>query len=426
VPRPGGTTTAPVTGGGGAAPETGDPARAGGLLPAEVTAATPGNLAPPFPFRSLVLAYLFLVPMNFVVQVYGGSVIAERIGRRAEPVLASPARAWEIVLGKALPHLALLMGVSVAVAVAIGAGWLSVVAVLPLALAFLALEFLAALVARSFRELTFLTVFISVALTVYAFLPAVFAQLGAVALVSPISLVVLDLRGEPVSLGEALYATLPLAGLALAMFALGAALYREEDLFHQKPIGAKLLDALAGQVRSWKSGFKVAVLLIPCVFVAELLLVVALVAVSGPLALAGGLVAVAVIEEACKGLPSYAAVQRGALPRGEVVRFGALAGVGFFVAEKGFLLAALVGLTDLPAGTAVFGGAGAGLAPGLGTAPLLALLVAPLGLHVATATLSAWGARGGKALFAASFATAVVVHASYNAVVLTATLEALR
>ncbi|HVL87026.1 MAG TPA: PrsW family intramembrane metalloprotease [Candidatus Thermoplasmatota archaeon] len=384
------------------------------LLPPEIGEATPQTLAPPFPFRSLVLAYLFLIPMNFVVQVYAGSAIAERLQRKGEPLLASPARPWEIVVGKALPYFAAMMGVCAIIALAIGGGVVSVLAVAPLALVFLAAEFVAAMFARSFRELTFLTVFASVMITIYAFLPAVFTGVSAVALVSPITLVVMDLRGAPIELAQALYATVPLTFVSFVLFLLGTALYREEDLFHQKRVAAKALDALARQVRGVGSGFKIAILLIPLVLVAELLLVTFLFAWPIPLGVAGVLLAVALVEEVAKGLPSLAAVDRRAILPQHALAFGALTGVGFFVAEKGFLLASLVGLFGIPEGAAVFGM----MTPG-GALPLAGLLLlAPLALHVATATLSAWGASKGRRPFAIALLLAILAHAAYNATVL--------
>lgn len=414
-PPPGGVSGGSGSGGsGGTGSDGGLPEETapGGftLLPPERDVATPATLAPPFPFRSLILAYLFLVPMNFIAQAYGGSAIAERLGRRGEAVLASPARTAEVLLGKALPYLALTLLVSSGLALALGGGWLAVLAMLPVGLAFLALEFLAAMTARSFRELTFLTVFISVLLTVYLFLPAVFADVHPVALVSPITLVVEDLRHQAVTIPEVLYATLPLTAFSLTVFLLAAGLHREEDMFHQKPVRAKVLDALALRVKGAASGFTLQVLLIPLVFVAELLVLTFLFAWSAPGALAFALLSVAVVEELFKAGPSYAALSRGVLPPRRALRFGALAGLGFFAAEKGFLLAAMVGLFNLPAGAAIFG-----VAPGAALAGFgLALLVAPLALHMVTATLTAWGARSGKQTFLASLLLAIVLHAAYN------------
>ncbi|MHB8605711.1 MAG: PrsW family intramembrane metalloprotease [Thermoplasmatota archaeon] len=409
----------PSTGGSSAdAPLPSAPASGFALLPQTRSVNTPETLAPPFPFRSLVLAYFFLIPMNFVVQVYSGSLLNERIQRRGEALLASPARPWEIILGKTLPYATVLLASTMLVAYSIGGGWLSVVAVAPLAFTFLALQFVGGMFARSFRELTFLTVFTSVLLTLYAFLPAIFADVHPVAFVSPITLVVLDLRHEVPTLGEALYALAPLTLVAIVLFRIGAALYREEDLFHQKPVPSKAIDALARQVRRLASGFWLAILLIPFVFVAELLLVAFLFAWPVPTGLLGALLAVAVVEEFFKAAPSYAAVSRGRVAPRKAAAFGALVGLGFFVAEKGFLLASLVGLFNVGAGAAVFGTSGVTLPAGAGGLVVAMLLVGPLALHTATASLTGWAATRGKRVFALGFFAAVAIHTAYNATIL--------
>jgi ABC-type Na+ efflux pump permease subunit len=418
----GGTEDGTVSGGGaGGSGSSGEgaigdgPASGFSFLPPERSVNTPETLSPPFPFRSLILAYLFLIPMNFVVQVYAGSAIAERLGRKGEPILASPARPWEIILGKALPYFLLMMAVAGAITFFIGGGWLTLVAVAPLAFTFLAVEFIAAMFARSFRELTFLTVFTSVLLTIYAFLPAVFSDVHPISLVSPITLVVFDLRGDPVDLASVLYATLPLTLFSVVLFMLGAALYREEDLFHQKPVLAKAVDSVARQIRGLGSAIRLQVMFLPFVFVAELLLITFLFAWPVPVGVLGILLAVALVEEAFKGIPSYAGLQRGVIDPKKAVLFGALVGVGFFLAEKGFLLASLAGLYDVPAGAAVFGAAGGSRLPVEASGLLVAaLLLGPLLLHVVTASISAWGARRSRSDFAACFALAVLVHTTYN------------
>ncbi|MUW15523.1 PrsW family intramembrane metalloprotease, partial [Halorubrum sp. CBA1125] len=196
------------------------PAIGGGVFGAD-TAGSPGSIAPPFPFVSLLLAFVFLVPMNFLVQAYGSSVLDERTNRRGEPLLVTPLSPVDIVAGKTLPYAGLAVLVTVAIAAAVGGGPLSVIAVLPIVATFLAATFVGAMFARSFKELTFVTVGVSVLLTTYAFVPAVFTNVTPVALVSPLTLVVFDLQGEAVSAGEVLFATTPMAVGAALLFGLG-------------------------------------------------------------------------------------------------------------------------------------------------------------------------------------------------------------
>ncbi len=387
------------------------------LFGTEGTSGSPSEIAPPFPFRSLVLAFVFVLPLNFVIQAYGSSMLSERLNRRGELLLVAPVSPAEIVFGKTLPYFAAslaITGTVVASLWALGgqAGPLSVLAVVPLAVLFLATTFLGAMFARSFKELTFVSVTISTLLTTYAFVPAIFAATSPVAFVSPLTIAVRDLTGEGVTLGQFLFATGPPTLVAGVCFLFGLGLYREEDLFTQRPVHLKALDALAGRIRRPRSLALIVALLVPFVFVAELLAVALLVALPVALSIPLVFATVAVIEELAKALPIHAGYVHGRYERtlGVAAAAGGAAGLGFFLAEKLSLVVQIVGLPTVAVADAAF-------QTGLGTGSPVAIAVlaaAPLVLHVATATVSALGARRGHAAFAAALAVAILLHLAYN------------
>ena len=384
-----------------------------GLFGGGSSSGSPAAISPPFPFASLILAFAFLVPMNFVVQAYGSSVLEERVGRRGELLLVSPASPGEIVAGKTLPYLGAMVAMIIAVAVLVGGGLMSVAAVLPVALVFLGATFAAAMFARSFKELTFVTVSVSVFLTAYSFVPAIFTNVTPVALISPLTLVVRDLQGTGVSLGEYLFATGPAYLVGLSLFGLGVGIYREEDLFTQRAVSLKLLDALAARVRSRRSAASLAALSIPFVLLAELLALALLFALPREAALPVLFVVIAGVEEVAKSLHVYAGLHEGRLDASRTLRggliLGTLAGAGFFVGEKAFVVVQLVGLSTVPIGEAT--------AATAGVLPTAGLLLAPLALHVVTASLSAVGATRGLRGYLTGLLVAVAVHAGYNLVV---------
>ncbi|ELZ26470.1 ABC transporter permease [Halogeometricum pallidum JCM 14848] len=427
-------STAGSTDGGASAGTTGSDGslsvpNLGGVNPfASGSTGSPVDIRPPFPFASLVLAFAFLVPMNFVVQAYGGTMLNERINRRGELLLVAPVSPGDIVLGKTLPYLLALVGLTTAIALAVGGGLVSVAAVLPIGLVFLGATFVGAMFARSFKELTFVTVAVSVFLTSYTFVPAIFTQVTPVALISPLTLVVRDLGTQSVSLGEYLFSTGPFFLCGVALFALGAGVYREEDMFTQRSVPLKFLDALDARVSRPRDAAVVSALSIPFVFAAELLAVAVLFVLPVALTVPTMLLLVALVEEAAKSLHVFAAFEKSRFERTlpTALRLGALSGLGFFVGEKFTAVAQLIGLQRLelgrtllaPAGVdaGALGGAGAGAVSG-GAAGLLlavALLFAPLALHAVTAGISAVGASRGKRPYAAAFLVAVAVHAAYN------------
>jgi ABC-type Na+ efflux pump permease subunit len=384
---------------------------------------TPGSISPPFPFQSLVLAFLFIVPMNFVVQAYGSTIIDERVNRRGELMLVSPVTRADIIAGKTLPYFAGLLAVCAGIAVVVGGDPYSLAAVppilaavTPIALLFLASAFVGGMFARSFKELTFVTIAVSVFLTAYVFVPAIFSDVTPIALISPLTLVVRHLRDVGFTAVEYLYSTGPFYLASLVLFAVGASVYREEDMFTQKPIGAKALDAVATFVHSRKSVAAVTMATIPFVFVAELLVVAVVFPLPGVLAVPALLGSIAVVEEVAKSLATYAGFthDRFADTNPAAVGVGVASGLGFFLAEKATLVVQLVGMGTVEYGRAAFGTVPMDASPLL----VLALLLLPLGLHVVTATISALGARRSRRAYLLALVAAVVVHLAYNALVI--------
>jgi RsiW-degrading membrane proteinase PrsW (M82 family) len=258
------------------------------------------------------------------------------------------------------------------------------------------------------------TVAITVSLTSYAFVPAIFTDVTPIALISPLTIVVRDLAGQSISLSAFGFSTLPPLLTATLFFGLGAGLYREEDMFTQRSIPLKVLDALAGRIARPRSVGLLVAVLIPFVLVAELVVVALLFAVpefaSIPLVLA----AIVVIEEVAKGVPSYAGFVHRRYDRSlrSSILVGTMAGLGFFVAEKGLLLVQFL-FQDLPA---VEEAALATSGPVGNMGPLVGLLLlfAPLALHVVTATATAIGGSRGRRGFAVGLAAAILIHFAYN------------
>jgi ABC-type Na+ efflux pump permease subunit len=280
----------------------------------------------------------------------------------------------------------------------------------PIALAFLAATFVGGMFARSFKELTFVTVTVSVFLTSYVFVPAIFTNVTPIALISPLTLIVMELQGEAVGVGAYIFSTAPFYLCSIILFLLGAGVYREEDMFTQKSVPLKFLDALDARLRGRKSVAVLSALSIPFVFIAELLAIAVLfvlpVDVSVPLIL----VVIAGIEEVAKSIHIYAGFESDRFSRSTKMALilGAMSGFGFFVGEKFTAIAQVVGLPDLVLGEAAF--TPAGVTP----TATLALLLAPLVLHTVTAGISALGAKRNMRWYLVALVVATVVHAAYN------------
>ncbi|WP_233735629.1 ABC transporter permease family protein [Halonotius aquaticus] len=376
------------------------------------TSGSPAEIQPPFPFGSLLLAFLFLVPMNFVIQSYGSSILNERISRRGELLLVAPVERLDIVAGKTLPYAAIAVAVTAVIAAAIGGSLLSVAAVVPIAMTFLAATFLGAMFARSFKELTFVTITITVFLTSYVFIPSIFTNVTPIALISPLTLVVMELQGEAVTLGSYLFSTGPFYTSAGVLFLLGTGVYREEDMFSQKPVPLKFLDALDARLSGIRSVGVLTALFLPFVFIAELLAIAVLFVLPIEVSIPLMLVVIAAVEEVAKSVHVFAGFESDRFDRSvrTALLLGIASGIGFFVAEKFTAVAQLVGLPNLQLGEAALQPAGIGITPSTS----LLLLAGPLVLHTVTAGVAALGARKNLRWYLVSLVAATAIHAAYN------------
>ena len=191
----------------------------------------PDEVEPPFPIRSLLLTFAYVLPASLLAQVHASNLHGERTRHRGILLLSAPASPAAILLGKSAPGLAAALIVAISTTLLLGAGLLGFLA----AVAFLGFLFastsLLALISRSPRELSLLQVAATTLLNVFLFLPAMFPSIPAVAFLSPVHVVASGIRDDPVTWGQFLYAVAPLslgaAGLGLA----AVGLLRDELLF---------------------------------------------------------------------------------------------------------------------------------------------------------------------------------------------------
>ncbi|HEX9817128.1 MAG TPA: hypothetical protein VGB18_09125 [Candidatus Thermoplasmatota archaeon] len=365
----------------------------------------PGRVEPPFPMRSLLLTFLYLVPMNFISQYYASSLLGERTRNRGVLLLSAPITGPQILLGKTLPYIGITLFLAVIITVYLGAGLLSFIAILPVLGFFLAATSFAALIARSYRELTFLVTTMSVGLSTFLFLPAIFTQVHPIAFISPISVVAAQLRDEAVPFASVIYSVTPLtfAGAVLALLA--TLMYREEMLFAPKKITAKILDSIHLVVHGPKGFLVAGIVVLPFVFGLELFLLALSVTLPLRLAIMVFLIGVATIEEIAKAIPALAHYRNAAHPRRPWVA-GLTIGIGFFLGEKVGLFLSVVGLQLIPLGQT--------LLTNYGISTTALLVLAPLVLHVVTATISAYAARTGRWAVLIGIPVAIALHVLYN------------
>lgn len=370
-------------------------------------AVRPRDVQPPFPVESLLLTFAYLIPMNLIAQLHAGSLLGERTRHRTVLLLASPLRPWQILRGRTLPYLGVGLVAWLGATVAIGAGWQGALAALVIVALALAISLLLGLLARSPRELTFLLTGATTALSTFLFLPAIFTAIPQVAFLSPVAVVSASIEGDAVAWGPFLYATLPLALVALALVLLSLGLARDETLHSQRPLGARLLASLRRLAATRRGLLLAGVLAVPFALALQLFLLALIIPLGLWVALPTVVLGAALVEEALKQAAALAHRTAGR-PR-PAWATGLLVGAGFFLGEKLALLVGLVGFGLLPNGASLLAilGGGTGL-----------LLFAPLLLHAAAAVVGATGAGRGRGWTALALGGAWALHAAYNAFLL--------
>jgi ABC-type Na+ efflux pump permease subunit len=266
------------------------------------TLSIPSHLSPPIPFRSVVISFLFIFPIYFIAQFFSSSIMEERIKRKGELLLVSPVSSTQIVLGKLLPYLLGSIALVVMMTFRLGGSPWIILVVLPISLIYLSTSFLGAIIARSYKELSFVLIFLSVFLSGYIFFPAMFSNVHAISIISPMTLVVRLLENETVSLRDYMFSTIPFYLVSILIFIFGIFIYREEDLFTQKTISGKLLDSIQEFLkRTPVPLFSLSIILIPIAFSIQMMLIVLMFNFPIRIGIVFFIVAAAFIEELVRG-----------------------------------------------------------------------------------------------------------------------------
>jgi len=375
---------------------------------------TPAELSPPLPFDALVLVFVFIFPLYFTSQFFMMSVMNERVGRAGEPLLATPIRPLAIVIGKALPYFGIMLFVSAAITLFIGAPATVLLPLIPVVIFFLASALIIGMAARSFKELSFVSIFFSTLATAYLFFPTVFANTHVISIISPLTLVVLEIQGEGFTAMEYIYSTALFVTTSIILFYVGTVNFREERLFSEKSLTSRLADFISGGIsrnHPHLSLFFIAAFTIPFVFMAQMMTLVLFFNFPMPLSLVLLTVSAAFIEEVAKSVGLYAvARERPGFLTVKNLLVGAVAiGSGFLVGEKLLLFATLAQITESIFGSILFSS--------------LQVLWMPLLLHIAGVLITGTFLMvGGRRAYVPGLLVASIVHCLYNLYFLTGVL----
>jgi len=367
---------------------------------------TPSQLSPPLPFDSIILIFVFVFPLYFTSQFFMMSVMNERIERRGEILLSTPVKTASIIIGKGLPYFGGMVAICAALTVWIGASPVIMLPLIPVIFFFLANALIIGMLARSFKELSFISIFFSTVATSYLFFPSIFANVHVISLVSPLTLIVLTLQGTAWTLADYLYSTSLFWLTSAVLFYIAARNFKEERLFSEKSLTSRVrefLSEIISEKHPFLSLFFITAFTIPFIFMVQLMCLVLFFNLPMPYSLILLLMFAALVEEIAKGIGIYTLfVRKPDFFSGRNLLFacGATA-LGFLIGEKLLLFVTLAQITESVFGSILFLSLGA--------------LWLPFLLHFTCVLIvGAFLKYGGRRWFVPGLAIAMVVHCLYN------------
>lgn len=320
----------------------------------------PSLTPPPLPFEQVIVALIYILPITFISIFFTSSFMEEKINRRLTILLSAPVTPFQIIFGKMLPYVVFTLAAIAFIAVQTKANVLLTLAIfLPTTLFIFAIYLMVPLFYRTFKDVTFIAMLVTTLTTAYLVLPAIFTDVTDLSFVSPLTLAVKMYRGEPFGWREYLFPSLPMAAIfGFAMYA-GTHLLNEEFLIGYKPITQKMGDAvylLMSHTKLYLSVPLWSVLVIPGVYMAQI--IVLAFAADLPLGLTLGvtLFASAFVEELVKSIGIVMLWERGRIgtPR-QVLWYAFLSVLGFFAGEKLLVLISLGVVLQASISSVLFG-----------------------------------------------------------------------
>jgi len=367
---------------------------------------TPSQLSPPLPFDSIILIFVFVFPLYFTSQFFMMSIMNERIERKGEILLSTPVKAGSIILGKMLPYFLGMLAICTGLTFWIKAPLIIILPLIPVIFFFLANALLIGMLSRSFKELSFVSIFFSTIATSYLFFPSIFANIHVISLISPLTLIILELQGTAWTVTDYLYSTSLFWLTSAVIFYVAAKNFKEERLFSEKNLVSRMREFLSevlSQKRPFLSLFLLTGFSIPFIFMVQLMCLVLFFNLPMPYSLVLLLLFAALIEEIAKGIGIYTIYARDAsfFTWRNLVLACAATAIGFLVGEKLLLFVTLAQITESVFGSILF--------------LSLGVLWMPLLLHFACVLIVATCLKlGGRGWFIPGLVLAMVVHCLYN------------
>jgi ABC-type Na+ efflux pump permease subunit len=289
---------------------------------------TPDKITSPSLLEKLIYSFFFVVPSFFVIQVFSSSLIEDKISRRIE-VLIPAARSYEVILGKVFLYLVFSLLSVVIVSLIFGESVICLLFIFPIILFLMAVQCFTSIISRSYRELTFLSLSLSLLLTTYVFIPAIFSGTIPVSKISPITLMLSFFETSKINVREYVFSTFQFYSMAFILFHLSSKAM-DSEILYSKSILNKIVLLNEKIIKRSSYVFAASISSIPFVFMVEFFLLSMLFILPQVYSIPILIASIALVEETFKASFVYAAYKNSA----NLYISALLSALGFFIGEK--------------------------------------------------------------------------------------------
>jgi ABC-type Na+ efflux pump permease subunit len=354
----------------------------------------------------VLLALIYILPITFISIFFTSSFMDEKVNRRLTVLLSAPVTPFQIIIGKMLPYAGFALMTTLLIGALTHANLPLVLTIYaPTTLFIFAIYLMVPLFYRTFKDVTFIAMLVTVLTTAYLVFPAMFTNASELAYISPLTLAVKMYRGESFGWREYLFPSLPMTALfGIAIFA-ASRMLNEEFLMGYRSITRKIADAIylvMARARPHVAVLLWSLLVIPVVYLVQLVFLAFATNLPPGLILGAVLFASAAVEEAAKSVGIVVLADHGLVrtARG-VLALAFLSALGFLISEKLLLLVSIQSVSQVAVSIAMFGAS--------------SLLLVTLFAHFAFTSIVTLLNTKGRVPYTFALAAGTLVHFFYNA-----------
>jgi|Deesub1362B_J571_1020462.scaffolds.fasta_scaffold00154_10 ABC-type Na+ efflux pump permease subunit len=351
----------------------------------------PEDFNPQSLLRKMFIAFFFIIPSYFVIQLFSASMLEDKVTRRLDVLLSTPVTPLEILLGKMLPYMIISALMILFVSYVLNESFLAILFVYPFILFAFSIQAFIVLISRSYKEMTFLIMVVSFLMTAYLFIPAIFSGTIPVSKISPITNMLAFFETGELSVEYCVLSTSQFYLLFLVLMFNSVKMMSPEIMHSPRGIETKVFSTLVRWIKSLKACFFASLLSIPFVFISEFMIISVIFTMPFQYSIPVFVFLIALIEELFKTSIVYAYFRNFRDSDG-IVRASVVTAFGFFAGEKTLSLIEL--------------------GRNYTTLLLTGYLLLPLSLHILALLVFTFMIK--RHSYTVAYLTAVVVHFAYD------------